>query len=93
MSLRNEYLKFCTFVEYTNDAHFLNFNMEEDQDKMTLIDTEFFPILIGAQKKIAPTKNFVSWYAKVAGRYIQERWMSNKRRRHMRQSVKPAYEF
>lgn len=81
----DDYLKLCTYLNYTLDAHPNNFLLSKDK-KMLLIDTEHFAILTGMQNKIKVVDNYTSWYINVAKKYIKEKFLSSKEYRRLRQA-------
>lgn len=80
----DDYLKLCTYLNYTLDAHKNNFLV--NNNKILLIDTEHFAILTGNQKKLEPVDNYMDWYIRVAKKYIKEKFLSDKSYRRFRQA-------
>ncbi|MDR3646868.1 MAG: hypothetical protein P4L22_05010 [Candidatus Babeliales bacterium] len=80
----NDYLRLCTHLHYTLDAHTNNFLVKDK--KILLIDTEHFAILSGNQKKLEPVTDYTSWYIRVAKKYIKEKFLSDKAHRRFRQA-------
>ena len=89
--------KFCMdlmqFLDFSTDPHLKNFIIEKGIGKVVIIDTEFFPLLVGLKKKIK-TKSYSSWYLKLAGKFFTNRLMLNKKERKLRQlSTTSEYRF
>jgi len=84
-SYYNNYLKFCTFLDYTLDAHPNNFILG-DKKNILLIDTEHFATLIGIQNDLTPANDYFDWYYQIAYKYIKEKFLSSKKDRRFRQA-------
>jgi hypothetical protein len=80
-----ECLEYCTHVQYRMDPHVRNFFIEKESGKFAIIDTEFFPWLLGYRHEIPPAANHVVWYARLAGKVACEKFLTSKRERKKRQ--------
>lgn len=78
-------LTFCTDVDYVMDPHVRNFMIELQTEKIAIIDTEYFPWLLGFREKIKPVNSYVTWYANLAGKSMADKFAASKRDRKKRQ--------
>lgn len=78
-------LAFCTDVEYVMDPHVRNFMIERETEKIAIIDTEYFPWLLGFREKMQPVNSYVTWYANLAGKSLADKFATSKRDRKKRQ--------
>ena len=82
--ITKEYLKLCSFLEYTLDPLPSNFKLGDD-GKIILIDTEHFATLIGIEKKFKAYDRYSTYWPKIIGKYFKDRMATCKRDRRKRQ--------
>ena len=63
-----------------------NFILEKDTGKVVLIDTEYFPALVGMKEK-RTFKNYISWYGYLTRKFIKESAFRNKKERYALQQT------
>lgn len=87
----HECLDFCRKLDFILDPHTINFNYDDITGEITIIDTEYFPILMGAREKYHQAQNYVSWYLGLAGEFIVNKFCMLKSHRRNRQNRIGSY--
>ena len=77
-------LDIANFLNMRIDAHINNFVYEKDTDKIVLIDTELFTVLVGLKKPLLAT-GFASYYAQLIKKAFMSYFFSTKEDRRKRQ--------
>lgn len=67
------------------DPHVRNFFIEKETGKLAVIDTEFFPWLLGFRTQIPPVTNYVSWYSQLSIKVAKDKFLTSKAERRKRQ--------
>lgn len=81
-------MELSRFLKYRVDPHIKNFLIEKDTNKTVMIDTEYFPLLVGLKREMK-AKTYSAWYLKLTGKFATDKLFQNKKKRHMRQ-LKPT---
>jgi len=68
-----ELMEFSRLLDHRIDPHTKNFFIEKHTEKIALIDTELFPIILGFNEKIQPQTSHLTWYVHLAGKYVKEK--------------------
>ena len=77
-----ECLKISAYLNSKVDPNYSNFRIEKDTNKLAIIDTEDFKILIGANnKKIKPFKSYKSFFSRCIGCFVHEKLIRTKKSR------------
>lgn len=87
----NECLDFCNHMNFIVDPHYKNFTFDKITGKITIIDTEYFPILMGIREKLNPVSSYIAWYARLTGRFIKNKFCMLKYKRRERQHQSYSY--
>jgi hypothetical protein len=77
---REECMSLCNFLDVCIDPHIDNFLLEEESDKIVLIDTENFRTIVGLKGK-QEFSGYVSWIYNVAVKAINDIFFRPKRHR------------
>ena len=77
---RKKCLEICKIVGDRMDPHIDNFLPEKETGKMVLIDTEYFPTLVGLQKEME-VKSYFKWYVKLGCKFLQDKYFRHKKTR------------
>lgn len=86
-----ELMAFSKFVEHRIDPHTKNFFIQKGEDKIALIDTELFPMILGFTEQVKPRDTHVKWYLYLAGKYTHERLFTTKGMRIKKQQSVVSY--
>jgi hypothetical protein len=87
----NDCIEFCSELNFILDPHYKNFTYDEINGKLTIIDTEFFPILMGLRHKLKPYKNYLDWYTMLGCQFIKHKFGMLKSMRRVRQHQDSFY--
>lgn len=77
---REECMSLCNFLDTYIDPHITNFLLEQDSDKIALIDTENFRALLGLKKK-HEFSGYTDWIYQMGLKAIQDIFFKPKHRR------------
>jgi hypothetical protein len=86
-----ECLKLSTFLDYIVDPHSVNFVIEKNTNKIAAIDTEHFPTMVGVTQKIKPAPDYISWYTRLAKKYVKDFFMFKDEREKIQTNSKTDY--
>jgi hypothetical protein len=86
-----KYLQLCTDLKYFIDPRSINYIIKDE--KFIMLDTEHFPTLIGAKRKVNPSHTYSSWYVKIGGIYLKAGFLSSKRERKRMQAKPNLYKL
>lgn len=86
-----ECIDFCNSLEFILDPHVTNFTYDAITKKITIIDTEYFPILMGIREKFKPSRSYIDWYSRLASRFMQHKFCMLKHHRRARQHQSGSY--
>lgn len=84
-------LLLSTATEYLIDPNLANFLSEKETNKIAVIDTEHFPTMIGAIKRIPTAHDYMSWYAQITKHYVSNKFFYFKDERIARQKHIDTY--
>ncbi len=88
---RKTAIDLSNFLEMHIDAHINNFVYEKKTNKIIIIDTELFPVLVGLKKPMH-ISNYASYYLKLVKKAFLSFFFSSKKDRKKRQlEAEPPY--
>lgn len=70
-------LSLCEYLENSIDPHIDNFVVEESSKKVVIIDTEYFPAIVGLKKRLK-VDNYLEWYFKLAVKCLKDNFLCHK---------------
>ncbi|MDR3550629.1 MAG: hypothetical protein P4L31_04405 [Candidatus Babeliales bacterium] len=79
-------LKICNYLDLWIDPHINNFMVEQETNKIVIVDTEHFPSVVGIKEKVT-FDNYTSWYLYLMGKCTKDWFFRTKDERHFAQSA------
>lgn len=73
-------MNFAQFLNFRSDPHMKNYLVENDTGTVVLIDTEYFPILVGLKQRLT-AKTYTGWYIKLGKKFLANRLFRHKKAR------------
>lgn len=84
-------LDFARFANNCIDPHIDNFIKDKKTDKMIIIDTEYFPIMVGIDNHSFKYDGYGSWIFKLGIKYIHDKFFHNKKYHLDQQQLNPYH--
>lgn len=81
-------LDICNFLELSIDPHINNFMIEHNTKKITIIDTEHFPTIVGLETT-GPFSSYVGWYLHLSKKCAGDMLFRSKRKRKKSAQLQP----
>jgi hypothetical protein len=78
-------IAFSNFLDQRLDLHINNFGIEKESDKITPIDFEYFPAVVGLAKGERQCSGYLEWYTKLSLKYLCDLMFKNKAKRRAEQ--------
>lgn len=81
-------LDLSNFLEILIDAHIDNFMIEKQTNKIVIVDTEYFPMLVGLKEGLG-FRNYFDYFTKLSIKFLRDAYGHTKHQRHVLRSCSP----